>query len=69
MIFRLLFLAAVVYIGWRVARVLLAKMQSSATPAEKPYLPMSACAKCGAHVPQDTLTQTGLCGRCAESGS
>lgn len=67
MIFRLLFLMAVVYIGWRVARVVLAKIRSSSPPAEKPYLPMAQCAKCGAHVSQDTLTQKGLCGRCVES--
>ncbi len=66
-IFRLLFIAAVVYLLWRAGRVLWSKLQPPPAAAEKPYLPMSACSKCGAHVPQDTLTQKGLCGRCAES--
>ena len=61
---RLLFLLAALYLAWRFLYALWAKSQ--APSAETPYLPMSACAKCGAHVPQETLSKKGLCGRCAE---
>lgn len=63
-IFRLLLIAAALYLLWRLGRVLLKKLNSK-NESEPQYLPTVACARCATHVPPDTLSPSGLCGKCS----
>lgn len=49
---RLLIIAALIYIVWRVAKNLLSSTSSSETPTARPQNElMRKCAQCGVHVP------------------
>lgn len=67
--FRLLLLAAAVYIVLRLWRRARPKVRPPTPPGAKPapdalYEPMARCSACGAHSPQALLSATGLCSRC-----
>lgn len=78
-VLRLIFIAAVIWVTWRLYRVLrnkqIGQRRDSAPPESdsrpgpdnpKSYEPMTRCARCGVHAPADALSKAGLCGRCGE---
>jgi hypothetical protein len=65
--FRLLLLAAVVYLITRLLRSRLRPPSPPSGSGEKPsvpYEPMARCARCGVHMPQTSLSPAGLCQHC-----
>lgn len=63
--FRLLLIAAAVYIVWRLLRGVRINVERVQPPQQR-YEPMARCAKCGTHLPAAALSRSGLCGHCAE---
>lgn len=67
--FRLLLIAAAIFIVWRLLRGFRVHIERiPPPPPQQPdrYEPMARCAKCGCHLPAAALSKSGLCGRCAE---
>ena len=64
--FRLLLIAAAVFIVWRLLRGLRIHVERVQPPAPERYEPMAQCAKCGTHLPAAALSKSGCCGRCTE---
>ena len=66
-LFRLLLIAAAVWIVWRLLRGLriqINRHQDAQPPAEN-YEPMAKCARCGVHLPASALSADSRCGKCA----
>jgi hypothetical protein len=64
--FRLLLLAAALWILWRIFKGFRIHIERLQTPPTETFEPMGRCAKCGIHTPAETLNKSGVCGRCAE---
>ncbi|MGH8457376.1 MAG: hypothetical protein ACRETW_05695 [Stenotrophobium sp.] len=65
--FRLVLLAAFIWIVWRLLRGLRINVERVPPPqAPDHFEPMARCARCGTHLPAAALSKSGLCGRCAE---
>ena len=64
-LFKLLLLAAAVWIVWRLLRGLRVQVTRIETPPAQPeFEAMARCARCGVHLPDSALSPGGLCGKC-----
>ena len=65
-LFKLLLIAAAVWIVWRLLRGLRVHVTRIETPPSPPeFEKMARCARCGVHLPGPALSSGGLCGKCA----
>jgi hypothetical protein len=65
-LFRLLLIAAAIWIVWRVLRGVRIHVERVSPQQPERFEPMARCAKCGCHLPAAALSKSGCCGRCAE---
>lgn len=65
MIFRLLLLAAFIWVVWLLYKKLRAAALAAPPKAEQ-FEPMAQCAKCGTYLPAKSLSRDGRCGACRE---
>ena len=66
MIFRLLLLAALAWIAWRLLQHFTRAQTLQPPPQQDHFEPMERCQKCGTHLPARALSSDGRCGRCSE---
>lgn len=70
MIVRLLLIAAAVWFGWKLWKnwQQVSRIAHEAQRQKDPerFEPMVRCARCGVHLPASALSNTGLCGKCAQ---
>lgn len=66
MIVRLLLLAALAWIAWRLFQYLIRAQKLQQRPPPEQFEPMARCSQCGTHLPAKALTRDGRCGRCSE---
>jgi hypothetical protein len=64
--FRLLLIAAAVWVVWRLLRGVRVHVERVQPPPPERFEPMARCAKCGTHLPASSLSKSGTCGRCSE---
>ena len=62
LILRILLVAVLIWIVWRVVSKMLAPRDEAQTPR---FEATQRCTKCGTHVPREQLDAAGLCPRCA----
>ncbi len=70
MIFRLLLIAAAVWILWRLARIGLQQLERRPPPGEDqdpPFVATARCPQCGTHLPQEQMNAQGRCPRCGDA--
>jgi hypothetical protein len=66
-LFRLLLLAAALWVVWRLWRAVQARLAPPPAPGgDENFEPMARCQRCGAHLPVASLTRSGHCIKCAE---
>jgi uncharacterized protein len=64
-VLRLILLAAIVWIVWRlIARALRVAKAAGPRSSDHDYLPLARCSVCGAHVPQPQAGAAAICERC-----
>lgn len=61
---KLLLLAVLAYVVWRLVSKALAPPTPPGAGAPPQFEPTARCAKCGTHVPSAQLDAQGLCPRC-----
>lgn len=64
--FRLLLIAAAIWIVWRILKGFRIHIERVQPPPPEKFEPTARCAKCGTHLPAAALSKSGTCGRCSE---
>jgi hypothetical protein len=64
MIVRLLLLAALAFIGWKLWQSWQRQNQLRRDPPPDRFEPMARCQSCGVHLPARALSASGRCGKC-----
>jgi hypothetical protein len=62
---RLLLLAGLVWLVWKVLKSWRVEVIRREPPAPERFEPMARCARCGLHLPAQSLSVDGRCGACS----